>query len=91
MRYENHDLDGQGAHRTQVHDMPPAQNDFWAAVTDVPCPSACGGLVRWAEAGHVPGYRICDTCGRHYLARGSMSKPTLLRVRTRRSKPGEQL
>jgi len=27
----------------------------------------CGvGRLRWAEAGHVPGHRICDHCGSHW-------------------------
>lgn len=39
----------------------------WEQVTDIPCVVAgCQGLLRWAEAGYVPGYRICDCCGSHY-------------------------
>ena len=39
----------------------------WDQVTDIPCIIAgCPGLLRWAEAGYVPGYRICDCCGSHY-------------------------
>lgn len=53
--------------------------DYWRSVTDVPCPfPRCHGVVRWAEAGHVPGYRICDRCGRHYLAKGTVGEPALL-------------
>jgi hypothetical protein len=85
MRYEMHNLDGTGQRRTQVFDVPSVQNDYWAAVTDVSCP-CCVGTIRWAEAGYVPGYRICDKCGRHFLAKGNSEKPKLLRVRDRRSK-----
>ena len=91
MRYEMHNLDGQGSARTQVYDMPGADpgQDYWQQVTDVPCPAAgCVGQIRWAEAGYVPGYRICDCCGRHFLAKGTADKPTLLRVGSRRSKVG---
>jgi hypothetical protein len=41
----------------------------WASVTDVPCLYKCRGTLRWAENGYVPGYRICDACGRHYALR----------------------
>lgn len=54
--------------------------DYWPAVTDVPCPGCESGIIRWAENGYVPGYRICDGCGRHYLARGNASEPTLINV-----------
>ncbi|OFW37671.1 MAG: hypothetical protein A3J29_06260 [Acidobacteria bacterium RIFCSPLOWO2_12_FULL_67_14b] len=61
--------------------------DYWSAVTDVPCPAdACTGTIRWAEAGYVPGYRICDGCGRHYQADGTAAAPVLLRVGSRRSR-----
>lgn len=103
MRYELHNLDGIGQHRTQVYDMTPVTQpvmggagyrevvgqipDYWAAVTDVLCPVAkCSGAIRWAEAGYVPGYRICDGCGRHFVARGTGEAPTLLRVGNRRSR-----
>lgn len=55
------------------------------AVTDVPCPCGCLGTIRWAEAGRVPWYRICDKCGRHFIAGGTAAAPTLMRVRQRRS------
>jgi hypothetical protein len=29
-------------------------------------PCACGGILRWAEAGYVPWHRICDRCGSHW-------------------------
>lgn len=64
----------------------PVRREYWPAVTDVPCPaSRCDGTIRWAEAGYVPGYRICDACGRHYMAAGTAEAPTLLRVGSRRS------
>jgi hypothetical protein len=102
MRYEDHNLDGRGSKRAQVYDMPvvaltlapgteheATYPDYWASVTNVPCPAGdCGGRVQWAEAGYVPGYRICDTCGRHYQAKGNVAAPTLVRCGTRRSKPG---
>ena len=100
MRYEQHDFDGTGARRTAVYDMAPAPpriietadgqrldagQEYWPAVTDVPCPAeGCGGTIRWAEAGYVPGYRICDKCGRHFLAGGTATAPTLRRVGNRR-------
>lgn len=95
-RIEEHNLDGTGNTRTHVYDLSPAaetdytgkltgRQDYWRAVTDVPCPALkCDGTIRWAEAGYVPGYRICDGCGRHFLARGSAEAPTLLRMGSRR-------
>ena len=42
----------------------------WESITDVACiMPRCTGLLRWAEAGHVPGYRVCDQCGSHYALR----------------------
>jgi hypothetical protein len=67
-----------------VHPMPPAPEivlgvrDYWAAVTDVPCPCCAAGLVRWAEAGSVPGWRCCDGCDREFLAGGNADAPTLI-------------
>jgi hypothetical protein len=29
-------------------------------------PCACGGILRWAEAGYGPWHRICDRCGSHW-------------------------
>ena len=84
MRIERLDLDGTGARRTCVYEMPAAA-DYWPAVTDVPCPCDCIGVIRWAEAGYVPGYRICDECGRHFQAGGTAAAPTLQRVGRRRS------
>lgn len=82
-RIEQHNLDGRGTRRCRVYPMPPNAHDYWQAVTDVPCPE-CGGTIRWHEANYVPGYRICDQCRRHFLARGTMQQPVLIRVGTRR-------
>jgi hypothetical protein len=41
-------------------------NTGWESVTDVACPGCKVGILRWAEAGYVPGWRICDVCERHY-------------------------
>jgi len=81
---EYHDLDGLGARRTRVFQMPAVQGDYWAAVTDVLCPVCEGGDIRWAEAGYVPGYRICAGCTRHFMAMGTINLPTLVRVNNRR-------
>jgi hypothetical protein len=78
-------LDGQGDRPTRTYAMP-RYTDYWSAVTDVPCPlDSCDGMLRWAENGYVPGYRICDHCGRHYLAAGDLTAPVLYRVGTRRA------
>lgn len=38
----------------------------WATITDVPCPcSGCDGVLRWDEAGYVPGHRRCDGTTQH--------------------------
>ncbi len=47
----------------------------WESVTDVPCTFRCDGTIRWAEAGYVPGYRICDDCGRHFEVGGGVLRP----------------
>jgi len=84
MKYEQLDLEGDGiGRRRQVFYMPMAhENNYLASVTDVPCPSGCGGLVRWAEkffiGKHRPGYRVCEKCCRHWLARGEATAPTLV-------------
>jgi hypothetical protein len=89
-------LDGLGPRRVRVYDMPVVEVPtklggkpvmmayYWASITDRPCPAGCGGTVRWAEAGYVPGYRICDGCGRHYLAGGTADAPTLMLMVRRR-------
>ena len=66
---------------------PAAGTDYWSAVSDVQCPSCGDGVIRWAEAGHVPGYRICDRCRRHYLARGDQAHPVLVLLAGRRGIP----
>jgi len=57
--------------------VPVLDNDYWRSVTDVPCPRCKLGIVRWAEAGHVPGYRICDRCGQGWFAGGNAARPIL--------------
>lgn len=72
-RYEMADLSGNGAQRHAVYDMPIVNHDdYWANVTDVPCPICESGTIRWAEAGYVPGSRFCDGCGRFFQAHGSI-------------------
>ncbi len=71
MTHEILDL-GDGARPHAVYSMPVVStHDYWASVTDVPCP-LCPGTIRWHEAGFVPGSRICDGCGRFFQARGSI-------------------
>ena len=87
-RIEMRNTDGTGARRCRVFDLAPAAGmGYWSAVTDVLCPSCGSGLLRWAEAGHVPGYRICDRCRRHYLARGDQAHPVLVLLAGRRGMP----
>lgn len=85
-------LDGTGPRPYRLHPLPPAPakdvggmavRDFWAAVTDVPCPVCPTGALRWAEAGYVPGYRVCDGCGQHFLAHGDADAPGVLAMRRR--------
>lgn len=96
-RIEHSNLDGWGRRPYRVYDMAPktqpvysgdkivaATPTYWPAITDIPCPTACGGTIRWAEAGYVPGYRVCDTCGRHFLGGGTAKAPTLRLLGTRR-------
>ena len=59
-------------------EVAPGIRDYWAAVTDVPCPVCHTGTVRWAEAGHVPGWRECDHCRQQFLAGGDHLAPTLV-------------
>ena len=79
---EHLNLDGRGDRPTRVYDTPSlSADDFWASVTDVHCPGCSDGIARWAEAGYVPGYRICDGCGRHFIARGDVRGCSLALVR----------
>jgi len=69
---------GQGGNMT-TYDLPSiSTKDYWVSVTDVPCPVCKGGVLRWAESGYVPGYRICDRCGRHFRADGSRERPAVI-------------
>lgn len=85
-RTEYHNLDGNGPRPCDVYDMVPwGADDYWEAVTDVGCPvRGCCGVIRWAEAGYAPGYRICDKCGRHFMAKGTAAAPTLVQIADRR-------
>ena len=81
-------IDGTGARRCRVFGLAPAGGmDYWSAVTDVQRPACGSGVIRWAEAGHVPGYRICDRCRRHYLADGDHAHPSLVLLAGRRGQP----
>ena len=87
-RIEMRNTDGTGARRCRAFDLAPAAGmGCWSAVTDVLCPSCGSGLLRWAEAGHVPGYRICDRCRRHYLADGDHAPPVVVLLAGRRGQP----
>ena len=81
---EDYNLDGQGKRSCKVYYLSPVSDDYWAAVTDVQCPCCTEGKIRWAEHLYVAGYRICDKCGRHFLASGDMNAPKLIRVYNRR-------
>lgn len=95
MRIEQHNLHGTGMQDHEVYDMPPKTSDYggdyWAAVTDVPCPvGGCKHTVVWYEAGYVPGYRVCmapkgdgydpESLEHRFLARGNAERPTLIRT-----------
>ena len=76
---EHHNLDGLGSRPVRVYDVPTCEAGYWPSVTDIPCPvDKCSGTIRWAEAGYVPGYRICDGCGRHFQASGKGGQPKLI-------------
>ena len=70
---------GEGPEPVRIYPMLPVQtHEYWPSVTSVACP--CGdpnGWVAWAEAGWVPGYRICTKCGQHFMASGDASDPSL--------------
>ena len=78
--WENHDLHGTGSKRCMVFVMPVKSRDYWANITDVRCPACLEGIIRWHEAGYVPGYRICDGCGRTFFARRTdeRARPVLI-------------
>lgn len=42
--------------------------------TDVICPDCGKAEVRWAEAGYVPGHRICPRCGSHWELNGDLDQ-----------------
>lgn len=43
------------------------RSNSWAMAKLIPCPICGSGKMQWAEAGYVPGYRICDFCGRGFI------------------------
>ena len=50
-------LHGGGWREHEVYDLDGAG---WDAITNVPCPvEGCAQTLVWAEAGTVPGYRVC--------------------------------
>lgn len=60
----------------------------WDCITDIACPiSDCPGELRWAEAGYVPGYRICDCCGSHFALAEPINGPAGGLKCVRRLKP----
>lgn len=63
-RWRMLDLDGLGDRHYRVYILAGEAN------ADIPCPTACGGKIRWAEAGFMPGHRICEHCGRRYRVIG---------------------
>lgn len=74
----------------EVYSMCPVNHDYWAAVTDVPCPiEGCDQTVVWYEAGYVPGYRVyilirdgrglIDSIRHRFQADGDVAQPVLIR------------
>lgn len=45
-----------------------ARVDAWALIGIVPCPACGAGRLLWAEAGNVPGWRVCSSCKRPWMA-----------------------
>jgi hypothetical protein len=55
-------------HTTDEQKMTGITATTWDDITDVSCPIVgCEGTLRWAEAGYVPGYRICDGRLHHHF------------------------
>ena len=42
--------------------------DGWELIAILPCPACGSGRLVWAEDGNVPGWRVCDNCGREWMA-----------------------
>lgn len=81
-RVEFHNHHGIGNERTLVYSLVSRNpHNYWDSVTDIPCPRCKAGMLRWAEAGYVPGYRICDRCKRHFLAQGNSAMPDVHLIR----------
>lgn len=77
--YQKMNIDGSGEKLYRVYRVPSLSKfDYWISVTDVKCPVCNKGYIRWYESGYVPGYRICDKCKRHFLAKGNADNPTLI-------------
>ena len=90
MRYEIYNL-GDGSKRHAVYEMPTLDlNNYWASVTDVPCPVCPDGTIRWNEGGYVAGSRICDGCGRFFQAHGSVGSGITLMRDARFDRKGER-
>lgn len=85
-KYEYHNIDGQGDVKRRVYHVGvrPGAMDYWGSVTDIPCPVCESGNIQWAEAGYVPGYRVCNKCHRHFLAGGNSEDPKLITTGRRR-------
>lgn len=81
----------------EVYEMPPApgkpvyglgenivgyEPDYWSSVTNVACPGCEEGTLEWNEAGYVPGWRTCNSCGENWLAQGHAEAPALVRMAT---------
>jgi uncharacterized protein (DUF983 family) len=80
MREETHNLTGE-PEVCRVFDLTPvSQGLYWQAVTDIECPVCHHGVVIWYEAGYVPGYRICNGCGQHFMAKGNADAPLLVEI-----------
>ena len=47
----------------------------WTLATILSCPACGAGRLRWAEAGYVPGYRVCDRCGRGWTVSPKQGAP----------------
>ena len=88
-RIEKHNLDGRRLRRCRVYPLTPDFHvgEYWPQVTDRDCPICRTGIIRWAEAGYVPGYRMCDSCGRHFQSSGNVEAPALILIGGRRHGP----
>jgi hypothetical protein len=74
--------DGCGS-RTHICHEVENTGDYWASVTDIDCPVCDDGIVRWDEAGYVPGHRTCDKCHVHFMAKELSGQPILIQLKKR--------